>query len=78
MLKNFFISTGSWTFWVEKTSLHNILEWFDAVETVKGKSSNNAVEWTTSTSKRDQLFLEILGMGDKDEEEEKEKEKENS
>ena len=60
--------------WVEKTSLHNILEWFDAVETVKAKSSNNAVEWTTSTSKRDQLFLEMLGMGDEDEEEEKEKE----
>ena len=60
--------------WVEQTSLHNILEWFDAVETVKVKSSDKAVEWTTSTSKRDQLFLEMLGMGD----EEKEEEKENS
>lgn len=63
--------------WVEQTSLHNILEWFDAVETVKVKSSDKAVEWTTSTSKRDQLFLEMLGMGD-EEKEEKEEEKENS
>ena len=49
--------------WVEKTSLHNILEWFDAVETVTLDSNNDtALEWTTSTSKRDQLFLEKLGM----------------
>ena len=48
--------------WVEKTSLHDILKWFDAVEHVELKSNEKSIEWTTSTSKRDQLFLQKLGI----------------
>ncbi len=48
--------------WVEKTSLHNILEWFDAVESVNPRVNDHALEWTAAMSKRDELFLEMLGM----------------
>ena len=45
--------------WIRKTSMHNILSWFDAVEETRiaGKKS-----WRTETTKRDNLFVEKLGI----------------
>ena len=50
--------------WLQKTSLQNILGHFDAEEYVylKNKDKNKEVEWTTSQSKRDLLFLDKLGV----------------
>jgi len=52
--------------WLQKTSLQNILGHFDAVEYVylKNKDKNREVDWKTSQSKRDLLFLEKLELLD--------------
>ena len=44
--------------WLRKTSMYGILQWFDAIQRteVEGK------HWKTEMSKRDQLFLEKLGV----------------
>lgn len=44
--------------WIRKTSLHNILSWFDAVE----ETSVNGKKWRTESTKRDRLFVEKLGI----------------
>ncbi|MCR5093582.1 MAG: transposase [Lachnospiraceae bacterium] len=45
--------------WIRKTSMHNILSWFDAIEEtrVSGKKA-----WRTERTKRDKLFVEKLGI----------------
>ena len=45
--------------WIRKTSMHNILSWFDAIEetSVSGKK-----KWRTEATKRDRLFVEKLGI----------------
>ena len=45
--------------WIRKTSMHNILSWFDAIEEtrVSGKKA-----WRTEETKRDKLFIEKLGI----------------
>ena len=44
--------------WLRKISMYGILQWFDAIQRteVEGK------HWKTEMSKRDQLFLEKLGV----------------
>lgn len=46
--------------WLEKTSLHNILEHYDAVEYIRLKNQDTEVEWTTDQSKKDLLLLNKL------------------
>ena len=48
--------------WVERTSLHNILKWFDAVEYVQISGNTAAQQWTTECTERDQMFIDLLGM----------------
>ena len=48
--------------WLHKTSLHNILDHFDAVEYVHLKNKDKEVEWTTEQSKRDLLLLSKIGV----------------
>ena len=48
--------------WLEKRSLHNILNWFDAHETFVVSSDIRRRKWGTETVKRDRMFLEKLGM----------------
>ena len=47
--------------WLRKTSLHNILGYFDAIEIASIRESN-PVTITTETTKRDRLFLKKLGI----------------
>ena len=47
--------------WLNGTSLHNILEHFDAIEYVYLKNRDKEVHWTTETSKRDEMFLDKIG-----------------
>lgn len=48
--------------WIERTSLHNILKWFDAVEYVQVSGNTGAQQWTTECTERDRMFIEQLGM----------------
>ena len=52
--------------WLERTSLHNILKWFDTVEYVNVAGLNEAVKWTTECTERDRMFIEQLGMNSDD------------
>ena len=45
--------------WIRKTSMHNILSWFDAVEEVRMSGKR---KWRTETTKRDRMFVEKLGI----------------
>ena len=47
--------------WLRKTSMHNILSWFDAIEEtrVNGKAKKT---WRTEETKRDQMFIDMLGV----------------
>ena len=45
--------------WIRKTSMHNILSWFDAVEEVRVSGKR---KWRTETTKRDKMFVEKLGI----------------
>jgi len=49
--------------WLNKKSLHQILLYFDAYETVKVNRSNKRIKsWSTATTERDKLFLGKIGM----------------
>ena len=48
--------------WLEKRSMHRILTWFDAYETVEVSSDITSRRWSTATIERDRLLLEKLGM----------------
>lgn len=48
--------------WIERTSLHNILKWFDAVEYVQVSGNTAAQQWTTECTERDRMFIDQLGM----------------
>ena len=51
--------------WISKNSLHNILNWFDAIETKTVTEVNGKhYTWKTETTKRDEMFLEKLGIND--------------
>lgn len=47
--------------WIRKTSLHNILAWFDAIEQTTFAGQKN-IAWRTEETKRDQLFIEKLDI----------------
>ena len=46
---------------LRKTSLHNILMWFDAIESTS-VNGREKIRWRTEETKRDKLFLEKLGV----------------
>lgn len=48
--------------WIERTSLHNILQWYDAVEYTRATNNDKAVEWVTQMTERDRMFIDKLGM----------------
>lgn len=49
---------------LQKNSLHEQLHWFDAIVTREYLEAENGVTWSikTETSKRDRMYLEMLGM----------------
>lgn len=51
--------------WFGDTHLYLILQWFDTVEEVRISSKLTAKRWTTEITKRDQLFLQKLGVADR-------------
>ena len=48
--------------WLQNTSFSNILRWFDAYETTEVSSAVLNRRWNSETTKRDRLFLELLGI----------------
>jgi transposase len=49
--------------WLEESSIHSVLQWFDTVEGVKVSSKLTKKRWATEITLRDRLFLEKLGIG---------------
>jgi transposase len=49
--------------WLEDSSIHTVLQWFDTVEGVGVSSKLAKKRWTTEITQRDRLFLEKLGIG---------------
>ena len=49
--------------WLEESSIHTVLQWFDTVEGVSVSSKLAKKRWTTEITQRDKLFLEKLGIG---------------
>ena len=49
--------------WLEESSIHTVLQWFDTVEGVSVSSKLAKKRWTTEVTQRDKLFLEKLGIG---------------
>ena len=49
---------------LQKTSLHDQLHWFDAIMTREYMQEDGASAWaiTTETTKRDRMYLEMLGL----------------
>jgi len=48
--------------WLEESSIHSVLQWFDTVEGVGVSSKLAKKRWTTEITQRDNLFLEKLGI----------------
>ena len=48
--------------WLENTSLHHVLQWFDTVESTEVSIQQRRRRWNTETTARDRLFLEKLGI----------------
>lgn len=48
--------------WLENTSLHHVLQWFDTVESTVVSIKQRPRRWNTETTARDRLFLEKLGV----------------
>ena len=48
--------------WLDDTSFSNILRWFDAYETTEVSTVVANRRWNSEITKRDQMFLEKLGM----------------
>ncbi len=48
--------------WLGQHSLIQILDWFRCVDYVATTGNDSASKWTTETTKRDQLFLKLLGV----------------
>ena len=49
--------------WLEESSIHTVLQWFDTVEGVTVSSKLAKKRWTMEITQRDRLFLEKLGIG---------------
>ena len=52
--------------WLHDLSLERILAWFDVYETSCVSYKLKMRTWTSSTTKRDQLFLKLLGVNDRE------------
>lgn len=51
--------------WLNNNSMNDVLNWFDVIETKNVKDKDGKiVNWKTEIIKRDQLFLEKLGLND--------------
>jgi len=48
--------------WLEQHSLTQIFDWFDCIETTTVKTDATARRWSTETTTRDRLFLQLLGV----------------
>ena len=48
--------------WLNQHSLIQILDWFRCVDYVAATGNASASKWTTETTRRDQLFLQMLGV----------------
>lgn len=48
--------------WLCNTPVYLILQWFDTIEEVKISSKLRTKRWTTEMTKRDKLFLQMLGV----------------
>ena len=48
--------------WLHDMSLERILMWFDTIEETVVSSKLSSKYWTTETTKRDELFLKLLGV----------------
>jgi len=49
--------------WLDESSIHTVLQWFDTVEAVTVSSKLAKKRWTTEITQRDRLFLDKLGVG---------------
>lgn len=48
--------------WLKQNSLIQILDWFRCVDFVVATGDKGATRWTTETTRRDELFLRLLGV----------------
>ena len=48
--------------WLKARSTQDIFDWFDCVETTEVQTEAGKFRWSTESIRRDELFLELLGM----------------
>ncbi len=48
--------------WLNELSLHELLEWLDAVENAEVSTQIRSARWLTEILERDRMFLELLGV----------------
>lgn len=48
--------------WLNASSMQEILNWFDAIETTTVKIKSKKISWETELTKRDNLLLNLLGL----------------
>ena len=48
--------------WLRGRSTVDIFDWFDSIETTEVKTEAGKFRWSTESIRRDQLFLERLGV----------------
>ena len=48
--------------WLRGRSTVDIFDWFDCIETTEVKTEAGKFRWSTESIRRDQLFLERLGV----------------
>ena len=48
--------------WIEKTSMNDILDWFDAIQCVSIEKNEKGLNWITEMTDRDLLFLKFMGI----------------
>ena len=51
--------------WLKGLSLHELLDWFDAIENTEVSSQIRSTRWSTEILERDQMFLDLLGVSAK-------------
>ena len=52
--------------WLNGMSLHELLQWFDAIENTEVSTQIHSTRWSTEVLERDQMFLDLLGISDVD------------
>ena len=48
--------------WIDGRSTQDIFDWFDCVETTEVRTDAGKFRWSTESIRRDELFLDRLGM----------------